>query len=71
MATNWILLKDLAPELGLRDDHPDRWNVWGALGFRPSLINVKGKTGLVKRWAVTPEQAQRLRKLLASAAHIS
>lgn len=69
--TDWVLLKDLAPELGIQDMHVARWGIWTAVSFRPTRIKVKGKTGVLNRWAVTTEQAERLRELCASALVIS
>jgi len=64
---DWILVSELAQELGFPPDHVERWSLWTAAGFRPTRITVRGKTGVIRRWAVTTEQAQRLRELSASA----
>jgi len=70
-ADEWILLSELAIDLGLPPDHPPRWSIWNVAGFRPTRVPVRSKTGVVRRWAVTLEQAQRIRELLASAVSIS
>lgn len=65
---DWILVRDIAEDLGISPvDHVERWSIWTAVGFRPTRIPVRSKTGVVKRWAVTVEQAQRLLELHASA----
>lgn len=69
--SDWILASELAHELGLRPDHVERWSMWTAAGFRPTRITVQTKTGIVRRWAVTTEQAERLRELRASALVLS
>jgi len=67
MQHEWILVTDLAQELGIHADHPERWSIWTAAGFRPTRVTITNKTGVVRRWAVTTEQAERLRELRASA----
>jgi hypothetical protein len=63
----WVLLKQLGDELGIKDSHPNRWAIWATIGFRPTRITIRSKTGIVQRWAVTIEQAQRIHELYASA----
>ena len=67
MAETWVLLRDLAAELDIPADHPERWAMWRAAGFRPTRVPTRSKTGVIQRWAVTTEQAQRLREIHASA----
>lgn len=64
---DWVLARDLALELDIPPDHVERWSIWTAAGFRPTRIAIRGKTGVVRRWAVTTDQAERLRELRASA----
>jgi hypothetical protein len=71
VSVEWVLLKVLADELGIPPGHPDRWSIWTTATFRPTRITVTSKTGVVRRWAVTTEQAQRLRELQASAVAIN
>jgi len=68
---DWVLVKDLARELDIPPDHPERWSIWTAVGFRPTRVPTRSKTGVVRRWVVTIEQAQRLRELHASALAIT
>jgi len=67
MDQEWILVSSLADDLGIPPQHPERWSIWTAAGFRPTRIMVSNKTGVVRRWAVTTEQAERLRELRTSA----
>jgi len=71
VTSEWVLLRDLADELGIHADHVERWSIWTAAGFRPTRLTIRSKTGVIRRWAVTTEQAQRLRKLRASALVLS
>ena len=71
MQHDWILVVDLAHELGIPSNHPERWSIWTAAGFRSTRIAVLNKTGVSKRWAVTSAQAERLRETRASALRIS
>ncbi|HEY1294678.1 MAG TPA: hypothetical protein VGJ60_16495 [Chloroflexota bacterium] len=69
--TDWILVTDLAAELGIPPSHPERWSIWTTAGFRPTRITVTNRTGVMHRWAVSTEQAERLRELRASALTLS
>ena len=63
-STEWILLKDLAPELGIPSGHAERCTTFAIAGFRPTQIPIRGKMGgVLKRWAVTVDQAQRMREI--------
>jgi hypothetical protein len=68
---DWILLTDLAEELDISLDHPERSSIWTVAGFRPTRVIARSKTGLVRRWVVTVEQAQRVRELVAGAVTLS
>ena len=71
MQHDWILVVDLAHELCIPASHPERWSLWTAAGFRPTRITVRNTTGVMRRWAVTLEQAERLRELRDSALVLS